>query len=89
MRANAPGGGCGAEITDFISGQPISPGDIVLWYRINYHHLPKSEDEPAVPIHWDGFTITPRDWTSVNPISRNSYGSRPVEFLAPTGTHNA
>ncbi len=75
VRANPTTGGCGNDITDFVNGQAIYPADIVLWYRINYHHLPRSEDEPSLPIHWDGFSIVPRDWTSTNPITRLTIGA--------------
>jgi primary-amine oxidase len=70
IQSNPTTGGCGSDISDFVNGQSISPADIVLWYRLNYHHLPRSEDEPSLPAHWDGFTIVPRDWTSTNPISK-------------------
>ncbi len=66
---NPTAGGCGSNITDFINGESIQNQDIVIWYKLNYHHLPRSEDEPEIQIHWDSFFIVPRDWTATNPLS--------------------
>jgi len=61
--------GCADNVSGFINGESIDDEDVVLWYKVNYHHLPRSEDEPAVQIHWDGFIIAPRDWTATNPLA--------------------
>ncbi len=66
---NPTTGGCGGALTDFVDGDSLNSADIVIWYNTSYHHLPKSEDEPGIPIHWDGVVIVPRDWTSSNPLS--------------------
>lgn len=66
---NPTTGGCGSDITSFVNSENINSADIVIWYKINYHHLPRSEDEPALQIHWDSFYIIPRDWTATNPLA--------------------
>ncbi len=67
---NPTTGGCGSDITQFVNGESIVSQDLVIWYKLNYHHVPRSEDEPAVQIHWDSFYIVPRDWTATNPLVR-------------------
>ncbi|MFK7912348.1 MAG: hypothetical protein AB8B93_00415 [Pseudomonadales bacterium] len=67
---NSTANGCGGNVTDFVNGEALAPGNVVLWYRVNYHHLPSSEDEPGIGVRWNGFLIVPRDWTSVNPLAR-------------------
>lgn len=82
---NPTTGGCGASITDFVNGQSIQDEDIVIWYKMNYHHVPRSEDEPAVQIHWDSFIIVPRDWTATNPLVIHFPVERTLKLLAATG----
>ena len=66
--ANPTTGGCGANVADYVDGESLEGADIVLWYGLSYHHLPRSEDEPRLPVHWDGFVVVPRDWTATNPL---------------------
>jgi len=69
MSQNASDGSCGADVTDFVNGESIDGGDVVVWYGISYHYLPRSEDDPYMPVHWDSFNLIPRDWTNVNPLA--------------------
>lgn len=61
--------GCGTDVSQFIDGENINGADLVLWYRISYHHLPRAEYQPYIPVHWDGFVLMPRDWTATSPIA--------------------
>ncbi len=61
-------GGCGDNLTDFVSGEDVFEQDLVVWYSITFHHLPTDEDERNMHTHWDGFEIVPRDWTAANPL---------------------
>jgi len=65
---NSTADGCGADVSQFVNGENIDGADLVLWYRISYHHLPRSEYQPYIPLHWDSFVLMPRDWTATNPI---------------------
>jgi len=60
--------GCGAGIRDFVNGQDTFGSDIVIWYGISRHHLPRDEDEPFRSLQWDEFRIYPRDWTDDSPL---------------------
>jgi primary-amine oxidase len=68
VAGNSTAGGCGANLADFLTGQNVNGADVVIWYRTTYHHLPRDEDEPYVPTIWQGFVVSPRDWTSDNPL---------------------
>jgi len=61
---NPTSGGCGEDVTDFVDGESVFGADVVVWYGITFHHTPRDEDEPKMPVHWDGFQIVPRDWTA-------------------------
>lgn len=68
VSGNPQSGGCGENVTDFTDAESIAAADVVVWYRVSYRHLPRSEDEPYILTHWDGFSMIPRDWTAVNPL---------------------
>ncbi len=59
--------GCASDVTQFINGENVNGADVVVWYGISFHHLPRDEDESDMPVHWDGFQILPRDWIAQSP----------------------
>jgi hypothetical protein len=79
-------GGCGDDVTDFVNGEDVDGADVVLWYGITFHHLPRAEDETWMDVHWDGFTIVPRDWTASNPLDTRTDGGQPTATATPTAT---
>lgn len=43
--------------------------DPVLWINVGFHHVARDEDADPMPVHWQGFRITPRDVTARNPAT--------------------
>ena len=43
--------------------------DPVMWVRVGFHHVPRDEDQSPMPTHWQGFELTPRDFTEVNRLA--------------------
>ena len=82
---NPTTGGCGADVTQFVNGENSDGTDVVVWYGITFHHLPRDEDETHMDAHWDGFTIVPRDWSASNPLDSRTNGNTPVAGT-PTNT---
>lgn len=72
---------CGENLADYVDGEDTDGQDLVVWFGISFHHLPRDEDETYMPAHWDGFVIAPRDWTSSNPLD-----SEAVSTFVPTPT---
>lgn len=60
--------GCGENVTEFVNAQNINAEDIVVWYRLAHHTLPRDEDFSPAPVRWSSFTLLPRDWTSSNSL---------------------
>jgi len=60
--------GCGWGLNSYANGEGINSGDVVLWNRISYHHLPRDEDDNVIGMRWSSFKLLPRDWHSVNPL---------------------
>ena len=50
---------CGSTVTDFVDGENISSADLVIWYSMTYHHLPRDEDELYMPLRWSRFQLVP------------------------------
>ena len=46
----------------------IENTDIVAWYTMGIHHLPREEDWPVMPVMWHEFVIRPFDFFPENPV---------------------
>ena len=62
----------GENVTDFYDPpESLAGADVVVWYGISFHHIPRDEDESRMHAHWNGFRIEPRDWTDTHPLVTN------------------
>ncbi|MCB1622755.1 MAG: hypothetical protein KDI44_18700 [Thiothrix sp.] len=60
---------CGKSVTTFINNnQNLNQEDVVVWYKINNHILPRSEDSNRMAVRWSSFKLLPRDWHTQNPF---------------------
>ncbi|MCB1638428.1 MAG: hypothetical protein KDI15_06245 [Thiothrix sp.] len=60
---------CGRNVTAFINNnQNLNQEDVVVWYKINNHILPRSEDSNRMAVRWSSFKLLPRDWHTQNPF---------------------
>ena len=41
--------------------------DIVAWYTVGFHHVPRPEDWPQMPIMWHTFSLAPFQFLNKNP----------------------
>ncbi len=48
-------------------GRSIENTDIVAWYTIGMHHVPRPEDWPQMPVMWHEFEIRPFHFFGKNP----------------------
>ena len=57
--------GCGDGVIDFVSrSRDDVLDDVVSWVAIGFHHVPRDEDQSPMELHWQGFTLLPRDLTA-------------------------
>lgn len=61
--------GCGNHLGSFVNGESLENADVVLWYGVTFHHIPRDEDEVYMHAHWDGFRLVPRDLMAANPAA--------------------
>lgn len=61
-------GGCGDGVLDYVAdgaGEPLD--DVVSWVAVGFHHVVRDEDQSPMDVHWQGFSLTPRDLTAQRP----------------------
>ncbi|MER6031283.1 copper amine oxidase [Streptomyces sp. NPDC001851] len=61
------GRGHPAAVDKWIGGQPLTHP--VIWMNVGFHHIARDEDQQPMPVHWQGFSIAPRDVTAMNPLT--------------------
>jgi primary-amine oxidase len=61
------GTGTGKSVDKWVDGQTLTRP--VVWMNIGFHHVARDEDQQPMPVHWQGFTIAPRDVTAMNPLT--------------------
>ncbi|MGA4838934.1 copper amine oxidase [Streptomyces sp. G45] len=41
----------------------------ITWVNIGFHHIARDEDQQPMPVHWQGFSLAPRDVTAMSPLT--------------------
>ncbi|WP_089104646.1 copper amine oxidase [Streptomyces hyaluromycini] len=67
--SNNPGCASGhpKTVDKFVNGQTLT--NPVVWVNVGFHHIARDEDQQPMPVHWQGFSIAPRDVTAMNPLT--------------------
>jgi len=56
---------CGDTVTDYVTAdQDSALTDVVSWVAVGFHHVVRDEDQSPMDVHWQGFTLLPRDLTA-------------------------
>ncbi len=61
-----PGGAGLPEYTK--NNRNVENTDVVLWYTLGYHHVPRPEDWPISPVAYCGFSLKPVGFFDINPV---------------------
>jgi primary-amine oxidase len=57
----------GTSVDKWVDGQTLTHP--VTWVNIGFHHIARDEDQQPMPVHWQGFSLAPRDVTAMNPLT--------------------
>ena len=52
----------------YLNDESVDGEDVVVWYVLHVHHVPRTEEYPAMPIEWVGFHLQPRDFLDASPL---------------------
>ncbi len=68
----ACGNGHPRSVDGWVNGQPLTHP--IMWVNVGFHHIVRDEDQQPMPVqpmpvHWQGFSIVPRDVTAMNPLT--------------------
>ncbi|MFG2029081.1 copper amine oxidase [Streptomyces sp. NPDC048825] len=61
------GTGGGKSVDKWVNGQSLTRP--IVWMNVGFHHVARDEDQQPMPVHWQGFSIAPRDVTAMNPLT--------------------
>jgi primary-amine oxidase len=50
------------------ANRPIENTDLVAWYTLGFHHMPRAEDWPVMPVMWHQVEIRPFGFFAQNPV---------------------
>jgi len=55
-------------VPKYANGESVENKNVVLWYWLNFHHFPRSEDWMHQPMVWKSFELMPRDFLDGSPL---------------------
>lgn len=55
-------------LPSYLNDEAVEGQNVVLWYALHLHHLPRTEDWPGMPVDWHGFMLRPRDFLDSSPV---------------------
>ena len=59
----------GAGLPEYTKNdRSVENTDLVLWYTLGYHHVPRPEDWPISPVAYCGFSLKPVGFFDTNPV---------------------
>lgn len=77
-------GGCGRGVLDYVQKQQGDKlDDLISWVAVGYHHVPRDEEQSPMEVHWQGFSLVPRDFTAQRldvPESRKDLNGKPENW---------
>ncbi|MEV3869912.1 copper amine oxidase [Streptomyces sp. NPDC049906] len=62
------------SVDKWVNGQALK--NPVTWVNIGFHHIARDEDQEPMPVHWQGFSLSPRDVTAMNPLTPDDLKNR-------------
>ncbi|GAA2874076.1 hypothetical protein Acy02nite_32020 [Actinoplanes cyaneus] len=54
-------------LMDYANGEVLA--NPIAWVNVGFHHIVRDEDQSPMPVHWQGFTLYPHDFSAQSPIT--------------------
>lgn len=54
-------------LMDYADGETLT--DPIAWVNVGFHHIVRDEDQSPMPVHWQGFTLYPHDFSAQSPLT--------------------
>ncbi|MGO4680787.1 copper amine oxidase [Microbacterium sp. 2MCAF23] len=78
---------CGGGVRDFVERNTTRAlSDVVSWVAVGFHHVPRDEDQSPMELHWQGFSLLPRDLTATRFDAPPGYDDRNGHYDSPWKT---
>ncbi|BCY08518.1 Ig-like domain repeat protein [Actinoplanes sp. L3-i22] len=61
-------------VMDYADGEKLV--DPIAWVNVGFHHIVRDEDQSPMPVHWQGFTLYPHDFSAQSPITPPNRATR-------------
>lgn len=58
---------CSKDIVAATDGEQLKHP--IVWVNVGFHHIARDEDQTPMPVHWQGFQLSPRDVTDMSPLT--------------------
>src|SRR5262249_55081498 len=55
-------------LPEYLNGESVDGENVVVWYALHVHHIPRTEDWPSMPVEWVAFMLRPRDFLDTSPV---------------------
>lgn len=80
------------SVPDYVAQETEPLTDPVAWVNVGFHHIARDEDQSPMPVHWQSFTLTPRNLLAqqaTTPIERSCINGGPVSLYGSCAAINA
>ncbi|GIE90128.1 primary-amine oxidase [Actinoplanes regularis] len=54
-------------VMDYANGERLVHP--IAWVNVGFHHIVRDEDQSPMPVHWQGFTLYPHDFSAQSPLT--------------------
>lgn len=72
----------GLSVPDYVAAETDPLTDPVAWVSVGFHHIARDEDQAPTPIHWQEFSLIPRDvlaQQAITPVERSCINGGPLD----------
>lgn len=80
------------SLLDYVAQETDPLTDPVAWVNVGFHHIARDEDQSPMPVHWQSFSLAPRNLLSqqaTTPIERSCVNGVPLTLYGSCAAINS